>query len=249
MRKSAPAKDLILILTGIGYQESYIRITLSQMKRRGELITPQRGDYQLTTQDQTYVTELEKKVKSINADQVMYTLVLTGFHADHAVVRQQTANLLHRLGFGNMGNGVYVGIGDKRSVREALTLDDQDSVKVVLTSAITPTPTAEEISQWWDLERVTEQIQALAHQLDQLMGQGDLATFDNLTLLQRYLQLIDLVGAYYASDPMLPKVLVGSDWLGYWVLRRMLTYGQQIVASVDKTGPFHDYFDFGVLTR
>lgn len=242
----APTSDLITILTGLGTQASYIRITLSKMKQSGQITSPKRGYYQLAADDHTYLQALEEKVGEINQTDFPLTLFLTSFEANQATQRQQTTTLLKRLGFGAMGNGTYLAIGDRRSVANTI---DASHVHALLTTTLTPAITVTDLNQWWDLAAVKVALRNLEQQLNEIFPSLTISLTDNLALLHQYLQLIDLAGSYYVIDPMLPKKLVGDDWLGYRVLRRLIQLGHNIVAQADPKGPYAAYFDFDLLTR
>lgn len=244
--KSATAHDLITILTTMGYQENYVRISLSKMKRNHELTTPVRGEYQLAQIDQHYLLELEKKIATINATDFVYTLILTSFEQDQANLRQQSVRTLKNLGFGGMGNGVYLGIGDKRSALTAL--NSNDNFKTLMTDKISPALTTNEVSEWWDLKIVKDSIAKINQQFQEIKLSNTRSN-DNLTLLHSYLKLINLVSEYYANDPMLPKILVGSDWQGYKLLKQMVLFGKELVASANINEKYHQFFDFDILTR
>lgn len=244
--KSASARDLITILTTMGYQENYIRITLSKMKRNHELTTPTRGEYQLAQVDQNYLLELEKKIATINATDFVYTLILTSFEKNEVSLRQQSVRTLKNLGFGGMGNGVYLGIGDKRSALTAL--NQKNNFKTLITDKISPKLTTQEVQEWWDLKVVKESISKISQQF-QTLNSSSLYLSDNLSLLHTYLKLINLVSEYYANDPMLPKILIGSDWQGYTLLKQMILFGKELVESADTDGKYHQFFDFDLLKR
>lgn len=242
------ASTLVTILSTMGYQENYIRISLSRMKAAGELLTPERGVYQLAATDKTYLSELEKKVNVINVNQFQYTLIITAFDAQRMKSRQSVMILLKKLGFGAMGNGVYIGIGDKRSTLKALR-DYPGHYKAVLTDALTPTMTRVEIENWWDMGSVETAVKRIATDFQNVTSVQALPAMNNLALLHQYLKLIDLVGDYYAVDPMLPKRLIGQEWLGYHLLKQLIVYGQKIVVAADSTAEYQQFFDFGILKR
>lgn len=242
------ASTLVTILSSMGYQENYIRIILSRMKAADELITPERGVYQLAATDATYLSELEKKVADINSQQFQYTLMITAFDAKNVKSRQPVMTLLKNLGFGAMGNGVYIGVGDKRSALNTLT-NYPGNYKTVLTDEVSPPITNVEIQNWWGIASVETKIKKIMTDFQVMTNDETLPATSNLHLLHQYLRLIDLVGNYYAVDPMLPKLLVGQEWLGYRLLKQFIVYAKEIVATADASADYHQFFDFGVLKR
>lgn len=230
------------------YPENSVRITLSRMKSTREIIAPQRGIYKLEKFDQTYLSELEKKVSVINVSEFKYTLIITAFDSSNIKSRQRVVNLLRNLGFGALGNGVYVGIGDKRSALTALS-NYSGSFKTLLTDALEPCLTPSEVIQCWNLDAVQEQISYLANRFTKIKNGINLNSLDNLELLHQYLRLINLVGEYYAIDPMLPKKLIGANWAGYKLLLSFINYGKDIVKRVNSEADYNQFFDYEILNR
>ncbi|GEK28755.1 PaaX family transcriptional regulator C-terminal domain-containing protein [Furfurilactobacillus siliginis] len=242
-------QTLIEILQGLDQQPSYVRTNLAQLKKQGLITAVARGQYAVTKTATAYLQGLETKVAMIQATTFPYTLLTTLFTAIETTQRTRFNVLMNTLGFGKLENGSFIIPGDRRADLAKPLQDYQANYRMYLVTEMTPVFSATDVARAWGLTTVAAQLATLVDQFTTWNEQRIATTSDNLTLLRQYLQLIDFVGAYYVLDPMLPKVLLTDDWVGYQLLRAMIQAGVAIVSASKAEEPYYDYFDHELLKR
>ncbi|GEP20019.1 PaaX family transcriptional regulator C-terminal domain-containing protein [Pediococcus argentinicus] len=222
---------------------------LTELKRNGLIKNPQRGIYEMTKDGVTDIDSLEEKVVEINSINFTYTLVTTSFSGNGSFLRQQIRAHLLRLGFGAMENGTYLAIGNRTEQLQLLLQDHPDLIRVFNVTEINPTLNRDSVNDIWGLDSISTKLSEMDKNFETNFKQTNLSQLTNLELLHQYLTLIDQVSEYYTTDPMLPKQLIGSDWIGYKLLRSYIQYGINIIKSVNQDEELSQFFDYQVITN
>lgn len=230
------ARTLVAIYTQRHYSEMTIRNNLSSLKNDGQLTNIRRGWYAITDAGRQHLANINQKYMHYHAVfDGNWCVVLLRIPETQRNAKVTLKNALSEYGFAAYQPSVYVSpwpYGDEiLAVAQAANVTD--SVKVT-SARFDKTPiTPEEAFELWhlsDLARMYRHELAWLEKKQPLLRHLLIAQDDN-ALLQLYLDVGNHLNQMFLQDPVLPKRLLPSQWIGEQTLQSFIQTYDQIAAG------------------
>jgi phenylacetic acid degradation operon negative regulatory protein len=214
---------LIRLMAELGVDESAVRSAISRLKQRGMLEPRREGGtagYGLSARGQAVLAEGDRRIfgrpRAGAADG--WLLAVFSVPEEQRSKRHALRSRLAWLGFGTVSAGVWIAPGHLADETRDLLQADGLAGYVSLFTAdyLAFGPVADQISRWWDLDRLEQLYQAFIDSAAPALslwengrGQGDGAAFaDYVRVLTAWRRLPFL-------DPGLSPELLPGDWHGF----------------------------------
>lgn len=234
------AQQFVEIYEQRGYTSTYIRNSLSRLKKEGYLASPARSLYQITTAGRAYI-------KSINSKPARYQqkwdhtweVVMLEVPERERKKRDAFRAAILQLGFGLLYNSVYISPWNYRqevtAYIQSLGLTGNVSILrgAFAEGAITPA------KAWtvWQLDKVDALYQdkwswsqtEFAPLVDEAIRGGQA-----LQLFLLYLQAGEVLSGLYMADPSLPDELLPPDWSGTAVLAALQAQWRRLAEAIPR---------------
>ncbi len=247
--------SLIALLQPFGLSEGAVRTALSRMTAKSWLRTRRVGRnafYELTPRGRRLLEEGQARIYQPSWDQPWderWFLLAYSIPEDARRLRDRLRDRLAWLGFGSLGNGLWISPHDVRAQVAELSgqLGLEEHLECFRATRVGGSPVRELVAKCWDLDAVNAHYRAFLERwtprLERLRarnGRGP-ATSEEECYTLRF-ELIHEFRAFPLEDPYLPRALLPEGWEG----ERATTLFRALHDRLQ--GPADRYVD-GVLAR
>lgn len=223
-----------------GYTPSYIRNSLSRLKREGYITSPARSVYQITDEGRVYLASVNRKPgRYLETWDHSWHIVMTQVPELERKKRDQFRTSLLQWGFGHLYNSVYVSPWDYRQEVHGLiqSLGLEGNVSLLEGHFIEGGITSAQAAEIWSLADVA----ALYRDKQQWCREGfaphmkaALQRGEALELFLLHLQLGESMSELMMADPSLPSELLPPDWPGKAIIQELAEYRQQLADHIPR---------------
>lgn len=218
--------SLIDLLQALGLSEAAVRTTLSRMSGKGWLDSRRRGRhsfYHLTARGRQLLEEGERRIYHPPLDEPWderWTLVAYSIPEDSRHLRDRLRVRLEWLGFGSLGNGLWISPHDPRDelIHAAGELGIREHLEIFRSEHVGFSDTEALLEACWDLpalhRRYLEFIDRLLPRFRKCkkgLAEGGMA--DERAFVER-VGLVHEYREFPGLDPYLPGALLPEDWAG-----------------------------------
>lgn len=213
-------RELIQIYQARNYSSQHIRNTLSYLKKNGYVTSPSRSTYSITASGRLWLNITNSKPLKYKQEwNNSWYIVMIEIPESRRKVRDLFRSELLRLGFGMLYNSVYIAPWDyTKEVIELATAHQIESNVTILNghfliNEITP----EKAWDIWKLGSVHElYLQQEAWFRQELVPAFNLLTNVSppLDIFVLFLYLGEHLSEILLADPMLPKTILPTEWVG-----------------------------------
>jgi phenylacetic acid degradation operon negative regulatory protein len=237
--------SLITLLQQLGATPGATRTALSRMQARGWLAAERAGRrsyYALTARGRRLLEEGEARIyRPARAGEWdgEWTLVAYSLPEERRAVRDQLRLRLSWLGFGSLGNGLWITPHEvAERVREiARELDAERAVQLFRARHLGHATPEQLVAECWDLPAVNVRYEAfIRRHVDTFRGLRA-AGAAGLTPREAFVRRFELVHEYRdfpLLDPFLPRALHPRDWAGECSLALFQAYHALLEASSER---------------
>ena len=235
---------LIKIAEALGVTSTALRTALSRMKREGWLEVERsrgRGIYRLTARGSTLIREGTRRIyerrPTWNGNWLVVAYSLT---ERRRWQRERLRSRLSFLGFGSLGNGIWVSPHDLRTgVREILASNGvARDVTVVYGVLDWPIDAVALVARAWNLDALAERYAEFAARHDAAFGQDRerirRRQLDDREAFCRRFMLTHEFRRFPFADPDLPAALLPDQWIGHRARALFLEYNRRLKAGAER---------------
>jgi phenylacetic acid degradation operon negative regulatory protein len=220
------AGSLIALLQPFGLSEGAVRTVLSRMTRKGWLQSKRSGRnsfYHLTQRGRLLLEEGKARIFHFTWDTPWdgsWFLLAYSIPENRRQLRDRMRDRLAWLGFGSLGNGLWISPHDVREYvhQAARRLGIKDHVECFQGHRVTEMDVCQLVAKCWNLPGVNKTYHAFVERwrprLDQCqldMSAGGMS--DKACFALRF-RLIHEFRRFLLEDPFLPRTLLPTDWSG-----------------------------------
>jgi phenylacetic acid degradation operon negative regulatory protein len=245
--------SLIALLQPFGLSEGAVRTVLSRMAKKGWLQTRRSGRnsfYRLTPRGRDLLEEGRARIFHVSWDAPWngsWFLLAYSIPEHRRHLRDRLRDRLAWLGFGSLGNGLWISPRDVRNhVKEAARrLGIERHVECFKGRRISEVDVSELVAKCWDLPSLNRQYRGFVERwtphLDQCRRNAENGDADDEGCFALRFRLIHEYRRFLLEDPYLPRSLLPEDWAGDVASRTFHALHDLLV------GPADAYVD-GILT-
>jgi len=246
--------SLISLLHPFGLSEGAVRTVLSRMARKGWLSARKigrRAFYELTPRGRRLLQEGQARIYRPSWDgpwDERWFLLAYSIPEDARQLRDRLRDRLAWLGFGSLGNGLWISPHDVGAQVDELAdqLGIRDHLECFRASRVGGAPVSDLVAKCWDLGAVNDHYRAFMARWTPVLERIDAVdrSRDAVSGQESYtlrFALIHEFRAFPLEDPYLPRALLPEGWTGEDATRLFLTLHDRLV------GPADAYVD-GVLS-
>lgn len=227
--------SVIALLEPLGLSEGYVRTILSRMTSRGWFETEREGRrsyYRLSARGRQLLEEGEARIYHPPQDEEWdgeWTLIAYSIPESLRQLRDRLRVRLTWLGFGSLGNGLWISPHDVRERVAAIAgeLDVRPYLEVFRGAHLGDSDAGRLVSQCWDLGSINTRYEAFVdrHLSDflELRAKGAGSIGPREAYVRRF-ELVHEYREFPLLDPFLPRPLQTSDWAGECALRLFQAY-------------------------
>ncbi|MDZ7778873.1 MAG: PaaX family transcriptional regulator C-terminal domain-containing protein [Gemmatimonadota bacterium] len=236
---------LIDLLHPLGLSEGAVRTVLSRMARKDWLSTRKIGRhafYDLTPRGRKLLEEGQARIFHPSWDgpwDEQWLLIAYSIPEDERQLRDRLRDRLAWLGFGSLGNGLWISPHDvEREVTElSEQLDLEEHLECFRATRISGAPVEELVARCWDLKAVNAHYRAFIDQwtpvLDRAKAGNDARITDEECYTLRF-GLIHEFRAFPLEDPYLPRPLLPEGWMGESATELFHALHDRLVGPADR---------------
>jgi phenylacetic acid degradation operon negative regulatory protein len=216
---------LIRLLAELGVDEPAVRSAISRLKQRG-LLEPRRqggaAGYGLTAHGSAVLAEGDRRIfqrpRASAADG--WVIAVFSVPEDQRARRHALRSRLAWLGFGSVAAGVWIAPAQLAGpTRDLLTSDELSGYVTLFTAGhLAFGDAAEEVSRWWDLDRLEQLYQAFIDSAGPVLarweGSGPADPAEPGRAFADYVRVLTAWRRLPFLDPGLPAELLPPDWNG-----------------------------------
>ena len=214
---------LIALLHPFGLSEGAVRTVLSRMARKGWLSARKIGRhafYELTPRGRKLLEEGQARIFHPSWDSPWderWFLLAYSIPEDARKLRDRLRDRLAWLGFGSLGNGLWISPHDVEAAVADLAaeLGIEEHVECFRASRVAGAPVADLVSRCWDLTEVNEHYRDFLERWtpvrERTVAGSPIEDEECYTL--RF-GLIHEFRAFPLEDPYLPRMLLPEGWVG-----------------------------------
>lgn len=236
---------LIALLHPFGLSEGAVRTVLSRMTKKGWLRARRIGRhafYELTPRGRRLLEEGQARIYRPSWDapwDERWFLLAYSIPEDERKLRDRLRDRLAWLGFGSLGNGLWISPHDVTGevADIARQLDIQEHLECFRATRVGGGPVADLVAKCWDLAAVDAHYRAFVARwmpvlgrAEEAAGTGDLDAEECYTL--RF-ALIHEFRAFPLEDPYLPRPLLPEGWTGEDATRLFHDLHDRLVGPAD----------------
>lgn len=236
---------LITLLQPFGPSEGAVRTVLSRMSGKGWLTTHRIGRhafYDLTSRGRKLLEEGQARIFHPSWDvpwDEQWFLLAYSIPEDARKLRDRLRDRLAWLGFGSLGNGLWISPHDvEDQVGDLSTqLGIAEHVECFRAKRVAGAPVAELVARCWDLDAVDAHYRAFMDrwgpQLHRLEADAPRSIEDEECYTLRF-DLIHEFRAFPLEDPYLPRALLPDSWAGEDATRLFHALHDRLVGPADR---------------
>lgn len=240
---AVPVQSLIRLLAPFDLSDGAVRVVLSRMVQKGWLTTPRRGSYALSARGRRLLVAGEAKIFHPAWDEPwegQWYVLSYSIPEDRRQVRDQLRDRLAWLGFGSLGNGLWISphdVGDE--VAElASGLDLTERLVSFRGPAVGFTRTEDLVSMCWDLPAINGRYEQFIgdwadryRHFRDAVPQGRVSPEECFRLRFR---LIHEYREFPLLDPYLPRTMLPSNWGGECAAHLFRAFHDILVEPADR---------------
>lgn len=233
---------LIALLHPFGLSEGAVRTVLSRMARKGWLAARRIGRhayYELTPRGRKLLEEGQARIFHPSWDapwDEQWFLLAYSIPEDARKLRDRLRDRLAWLGFGSLGNGLWISPHDvEAAVSElAAELGIGEHMECFRATRVAGAPVAELVSRCWDLDEVNAHYGRFIERWDPILrrASGPSAVDEEACYTLRF-GLIHEFRAFPLEDPYLPRALLPEGWAGEEATRLFHGLHDRLVGPAD----------------
>jgi phenylacetic acid degradation operon negative regulatory protein len=224
---------LVRLAAELGVSSPALRSAVSRMGREGWL-APRRNDgsprYRLTARGHGLIEEGTARIYGLHRAgwDGRWVLVSYSLPEQRRGQRDRLREGLSFLGFGSLGNGIFVSPHDlRREVRQLIERHDvEQDVTVHHGTLEWPADPAQVVARAWDLGSLEAPYRAFLLRIRQELAEAE-ALDDRQSFRRRFLLTHDF-RRFPFSDPDLPDALLPPDWVGTTAREAFLEYNRKL---------------------
>ena len=218
--------SLIALLQPFGLSEGAVRTVLSRMTRKGWLESKRSGRnsfYRLTRRGRLLLEEGKARIFHVTWDTPWdgsWFLLAYSIPENRRQLRDRMRDRLAWLGFGSLGNGLWISPRDVRAhVREAArTLGIQDHLECFQGHRVTEMDTDHLVAKCWNLPGVNKKYRGFVERwrprLEQYRRDVSSGGMTDKACFALRFRLIHEFRRFLLEDPFLPRKLLPAAWAG-----------------------------------
>jgi phenylacetic acid degradation operon negative regulatory protein len=216
---------LIRLMAGLGVDEPAARSAISRLKQRGLLESRRAGGaagYGLTGRGQAILAEGDMRIFERPRARIEDGWLIAVFSVpeDQRARRHALRSRLAWLGFGSVAAGVWIAPAHLATeTRSVLASDGLDGYVTLFTAGqLAFGEIGQEVSRWWDLDRLGQLYQAFIDAADPVLARWQAARgaarADSGQAFADYVRVLTAWRRLPFLDPGLPPDLLPADWRG-----------------------------------
>jgi len=248
--------SLISLLHPFDLSEGAVRTILSRMSRKGWFTTLREGRrsfYQLSERGRKLLEEGRERIYHPSWDETWdgrWLLIAYSIPEDRRELRDRLRDRLAWLGFGSVGNGLWISPHDvENEVHElAETLEIEEHLECFRADGVGFTDPERLVARCWDLDAINRDYETFIARhvppFKRLRADADAGNIDPRDCYVRRFHLSHEFRAFPLVDPYLPHALLPKDWAGECAAVLFQTYhglldapADSYVESVLESGP------------
>lgn len=218
--------SLIELLGTLGLSEAAVRTTLSRMTSKGWLVSQRQGRnsfYELTSRGRALLEEGEERIYHPPTDKPWderWTLVAYSIPEDSRYLRDRLRVRLEWLGFGSLGNGLWISPHDAREelAGAAREIGIREHLEVFRAEHAGFSDTGALVEACWDLRalqrRYLKFIERLLPRFEVCRDELEAGTLSDERCFDERFDLVHDYREFPKLDPYLPGSLLPEDWAG-----------------------------------
>jgi phenylacetic acid degradation operon negative regulatory protein len=230
---------LVQLADELGVSGNALRSALSRMSREGWLAV-RRNDgtprYRLTPRGHSLIEEGTGRIYGRHRAgwDGRWLLVSYSLPERRRGQRDRLREGLNFLGFGSLGNGIFVSPHDlRREVRELISRHEvEEDVTMHHGTLEWPSDPAQVVARAWDLETLAARYDAFLGRIRQ--GLGEAGGLDARESFRRRFLLTHEFRRFPFSDPDLPDRLLPPGWVGTAAREAFLEYNRKLRAPANQ---------------
>jgi phenylacetic acid degradation operon negative regulatory protein len=243
--RSVRVSALITLAAHFGVTATALRTALSRMTAEGwleaERAPGDRPAYRLSARGRALIEEGTRRIyERRGAWNGSWLLVWYSLGERRRRERERLRSELSFLGFGSLGNGVWVSPHDLRDRVNGLLHEHgmTEHVTVIYGALDWPTDAAELVARAWDLEEVGRRYDAFATRIHAALREDGervrTRKLDGADAFRRRFQLTHEFRRFPFVDPDLPTALLPESWVGHRARALFLEYNHLLQAGAER---------------
>ncbi len=245
-REPVGVRSLIRLLSPFGLSEGAVRTVLSRMAQKGWLESGRggrRGRYGLTTRGRQLLEAGSARIYHPRWDEPwdgQWFLLAYSIPERERQVRDRLRDRLAWLGFGSLGNGLWLSPHDVGDEVVALGRDLDIAARLVTFRgpAVGTTDTAGLVATCWDLpdvnRRYEEFIEAWVPEFQRCRAELPAGAVSDEECYVLRFRLMHEYRGFPLLDPYLPRVMLPKDWGGECAAHLFRTFHDLLVEPADR---------------
>lgn len=224
---------LVRLAEELGVSSAALRSALSRMGREGWLAARRNGRsprYRLTDRGHGLIEEGTQRIYGRHRAgwDGRWLLVSYSLPEDRRGQRDRLREGLSFLGFGSLGNGIFVSPHDlRREVRQLIGRQEvEQDVTVHHGTLEWPADPAQVVARAWDLGSLEAPYRAFLLRIREELAQAEV--LDDRESFRRRFLLTHEFRRFPFSDPDLPDALLPPDWVGAGARAAFLEYNRKL---------------------
>lgn len=218
--------SLIALLQPFGLSEGAVRTVLSRMAKKGWLQTKRSGRnsfYRLTPRGRDLLEEGKARIFQVSWDAPWdgsWFLLAYSIPENRRHLRDRLRDRLAWLGFGSLGNGLWISPRDVRSYVEdaAHRLGIEKHVECFQGRRVGDVDVCELVGKCWDIPSLNQKYRSFVERwmphLDACRAEAANGTANQEACFALRFRLIHEYRSFLLEDPYLPRTLLPADWAG-----------------------------------
>jgi phenylacetic acid degradation operon negative regulatory protein len=237
-----PVQSLIRLLSPFGLSEGAVRTVLSRMASKRWLSTSRRGQYGLTSRGRRLLEAGEAKILHARWEAEwdgQWFVLAYSIPEEARQVRDRLRDRLAWLGFGSLGNGLWISPHDVTREVDELAAERKLAGRLVCFRGVGvgATEPARLVSTCWDLAGIQRRYEKfIGRWAKRFTKYRDSVPFRGAALEQSYVLRFRLIHEYREFpllDPYLPRELLPEDWAGECAAHLFRVFHDMLVEPAD----------------